>query len=121
MKFIKKDFDTDKGFAHALFFQLSDTSRELQNGFLELCIRHLSHHPGQRHFSIGYRALELDKEVNGELYDVSVDIIFDNVAAFEKYSASKNYETFITESAGMFLGRVAYDSHVQVLIVPETA
>lgn len=120
MSFTTKIFNKDKPFAHVLFFQLSDTSRELQQDFIDLCIKYLSNRPGQQCFSIGYRVLDLDGDANGNSYDVSVNITFDNTVAFENYLASQNHEVFITESAGMFLGRIAHNSYVQAIIESPT-
>ena len=106
-----------KPFAHMFFFQLSDTSPELVDRFVELCRKYLGGHPGQRHFSIGIRALEINRDVSGKNFEVSVHMIFDNIGAFNDYSASPTHEEFITESAGMSPERIVYDSYLTLEIL----
>ncbi|MGA8029480.1 MAG: Dabb family protein [Bryobacteraceae bacterium] len=106
-----------KPFAHMFFFQLSDTSSELVDRFVELCRKYLGGHPGQRHFSIGIRALEINRDVSGKNFEVSVHMIFDNIEAFNDYSASATHEEFITESAGMSPERIVYDSYLTLEIL----
>lgn len=99
------------------FFQLSDTSPELVGRFVELCRKYLGGHPGQAHFSIGLRALEINRDVSGKNFEVSVHMIFDNIEAFNDYSASPTHEKFITESAGMSPERIVYDSYLALEII----
>jgi hypothetical protein len=96
--------------AHNFFFQLADESKELRDRFIALCVKYLSGHPGQIYFSVGNRVLDIDRDVSGTNFDVSVNIIFENFDAYTKYSASPKHETFIAEAAGMSPTRVVYDS-----------
>jgi len=106
-------------FAHMFFFQLCDTSPELVTRFIELCRKYLGDHPGQRHFSIGVRALEIHRDVSGTNFEVSVHMIFDDIDAFNSYSNSPTHEDFITESAGMSPERIVYDSYLALEIPPD--
>ena len=108
-----------KPFAHMFFFQLCDTSTELVDRFVELCRRYLGGHPGQRHFSIGIRALEINRDVSGKNFEVSVHMIFEDIDAFNAYSASPTHEDFITESAGMSPERIVYDSYLTLEILQD--
>lgn len=103
------------------FFQLSDTSSELIDSFVELCRKYLGGHPGQRYFSIGIRALEINRDVSRKNFEVSVHMIFDNIDVFNDYSASPIHEEFITASAGMSPERIVYDSYLifEILRDPE--
>ena len=103
------------------FFQLCDTSPELVARFIKLCKKYLGDHPGQRHFSIGTRALEIHRDVSGTNFEVSVHMIFDDIDAFNTYSASPTHEDFITESAGMSPQRIVYDSYLALEILPDSA
>jgi hypothetical protein len=109
----------NRPFAHMFFFQLSDTARELVDHFIELCRKYLSGHPGQQHFSIGIRALEINRAVSGTNFEVSVHMIFENIAAFNEYSASSTHEDFITQSAGMSPERIVYDSYLSLSVLPD--
>lgn len=109
----------NRPFAHMFFFQLTDTAPDLVDHFIHLCVKYLSGHPGQHHFSVGTRALEMNRNVNATNFEVSVHMIFDNIAAFNAYSSTAAHERFITESAGMASDRIVYDSYLRVSVAPK--
>jgi hypothetical protein len=111
----------EKPFAHMFFFQLCDTSPDLVDRFVDLCEKYLGGHPGQQHFSIGVRALEIHRDVSGTNFEVSVHMIFDDIDAFNAYSESPTHEEFITESAGMSPERIVYDSYLELQRLPDAA
>jgi hypothetical protein len=116
----KSPKDPKRPFAHMFFFQLCDTSPELVERFIKLCEKYLGGHPGQRHFSVGVRALEIHRDVSGTNFEVSVHMIFDDIDAFNAYSDSPTHEDFITESAGMSPERIVYDSYLALEILPDS-
>ncbi len=118
MKFKTIEFGADKPFAHMFFFQLSDTSKELVQDFIDLCVKYLSHHPGQEHFSVGWRALEISRNVSATNFEISIHMIFTNMKAYQKYAESKSHNDFITHSAGMSPTRMVFDSFLNVSVVP---
>jgi len=118
MDFKTNEFGANKPFAHMFFFQLSDTSKELVDDFIKLCVKYLSHHPGQEHFSVGCRALEIDRPVSAKNFEIAIHMVFTNEAAYNKYSKSQPHNDFITHSAGMSPDRIVYDSFLQVSVEP---
>jgi len=96
--------------SHNFFFQLADETKELRERFVELCIKYLSGHPGEVYFSVGTRVLDIDRDVSGTNFDVSVNIIFKDFDAYTDYSNSPTHEKFIKEAAGMSPTRIVYDS-----------
>jgi hypothetical protein len=119
MDFKINRFGADKPFAHMFFFQLADTSRELVQEFIDLSIKYLSHHPGQEHFSIGCRALEINRAVSATNFEIAIHMIFTNEAAYNKYSKDQRHLDFITHSAGMSPSRIVYDSFLQASVEPK--
>src|SRR5688500_955122 len=109
MNFKINEFGTNKPFAHMFFFQLSDTSKELVQDFIDLSIKYLSQHPGQEHFSIGCRALEINRSVSATNFEIAIHMIFTNEAAYKTYSENQRHLDFITHSAGMSPTRIVYD------------
>jgi hypothetical protein len=103
---------TDRLFAHMFFFQLADKSPDFVDSFIALCVKYLGGHASQLHFSVGVRALEINRNVSATDFEVSVHIIFKNIEAFQEYSKSPMHEEFITQSAGMSPGRIVYDSYL---------
>ena len=110
--------DEKRPFAHMFFFHLCDSSTELVDRFVELCAKYLSGHPGQEHFSVGVRALEINRDVSATNFEVAVHMIFEDVAAFQAYSSTPEHEDFITQSAGMSPVRIVYDSYLRVSVPP---
>jgi hypothetical protein len=111
--------DANRPFAHMFFFQLSDTSRTLVNDFIDLCVKYLSGHPGQQHFSVGCRALEMNRNVSAKSFEVSIHMIFENFSAYDQYSKDEKHNEFITHSAGMSPDRIVYDSFLRVSVKPD--
>jgi hypothetical protein len=103
-------------FAHMFFFHLTDTAPDLVDHFIHLCVKYLGGHAGQQHFSVGVRALEINRDVSGTNFEVSVHMIFNNIVAFNTYSQAPTHEKFITESAGMSPERIVYDSYLRVSV-----
>jgi hypothetical protein len=102
-----------KHFAHMVFFQLLDLSDPAIDAFLDLCVKYLSGHPGQVHFSLGLRAVDIRRDVSDSAFDVAMHIIFENRGKYDAYAASRSHEDFITESAGMSTGRRVLDSYIE--------
>jgi hypothetical protein len=103
-----------KPMAHNFFFQIADNSEVLKTRFIDLCVKYLSGHKGQIYFSVGSRVLQIDRDVSGTNFEISVNIIFEDFDAYTSYSNSPNHEKFIIEAAGMSASRVVYDSFLEV-------
>lgn len=95
------------------YFALADTNPGAVKIFVDLCVKYLSGYDGQTHFSIGQRALQETRAVNATDYDIAVNMIFENYAAYEVYRSHKRHQQFITEVAGMSTGRIVYDSFLE--------
>jgi len=103
----------DKFFAHMVFFQLMDLSDHAVDTFLDACVTYLSEHPGQVHFSVGLRAVDIARDVSDTGFDVAMHIIFINRQKYNEYAASKKHDEFITATAGMSTGRRVFDSYIE--------
>jgi hypothetical protein len=102
-----------KFFAHMVFFQLMDLSDHAIDTFLDACVTYLSGHPGQVHFSVGLRAVDIARDVSDTGFDVAMHIVFENREKYNEYAASKTHEEFITVTAGMSTGRRVLDSYIE--------
>lgn len=101
-----------KFFAHMVFFQLMDSSDHAINTFLDACVKYLSGHPGQVHFFVGLRAVDVARDVSDTGFDVAMHIVFENRGKYDKYAASNTHEEFITVTAGLSTGRRVFDSYI---------
>ncbi|RVD31779.1 Dabb family protein [Mesorhizobium sp. M4B.F.Ca.ET.017.02.2.1] len=102
-----------KYFAHMVFFQLLDFSDPAVDAFLDYCVKYLSNHDGQVHFSLGLRAVDIHRDVSDSSFDVAMHIIFENRGKYDDYAASQPHQDFITETAGMSTGRRVLDSYIE--------
>ncbi len=106
-----------KYFAHMVFFQLLDLSDPAVDAFLDYCVRYLSGHDGQVHFSLGLRAVNIHRDVSDSSFDVAMHIVFKNRGKYDDYAASQQHADFITDTAGMSTGRRVSDSYIERAVV----
>ena len=119
MSLLLKYDSENKPFSHMFYFRLVDTSEKLIYDFMNICLQCLSGHPGQTHFPLGYRALEIYRPVSAKNFEISVNMIFSDFAAYEKYSNDPRNQEFITLSAGMSTDRIVYDSFLYLVAEPK--
>jgi Stress responsive A/B Barrel Domain len=103
-------------FSHVTYFQLTDTSKELIDSFIDLCVKHLSGYPGQTYFTIGYRALDINRDVSATNFEVSMTMVFADFTAYNKYSTDPKHDAFVIQSAGMSFSRIVYDSFLEKIV-----
>ena len=101
--------------AHMVFFKLTDRSLPEATKFMDYCIRYLSGHPGQLHFSVGLRDVEISRDVSNTDFDVAMHIVFSSRDAYEGYAASPEHDEFIVETAGRSSARQVCDSYLRYL------
>lgn len=116
MPFEQKEFGENKPLAHTILFRVSDTSKDLVRDFIDLCTKYLSRHPGQEYYSIGYRALEMERPVNAKNFEVHVHMVFKDLAAYQAYTKTKVHDDFITHTAGMSPDRIVCDAFLHSII-----
>jgi len=104
-------------FAHVTYFQLADTSKELIEKFMDICVKYLSGYPGQVYFSVGPRALDINRDVSATNFDISLQMIFSSFADYDGYSKDPRHDNFVTQSAGMVITRIVYDSFPKHTII----
>ena len=100
-------------FAHMVFFQLIDTSDHAIDTFVVACIEYLANHDGQIHFSVGLRAVDIERDVSDTGFDVAMHIIFESREKYDDYAGNPRHDEFITVTAGMSTGRRVLDSYIE--------
>lgn len=106
----------EKPFAHMVFFKLMDIADPVLDEFVGACVKYLSGHDGQVHFSVGLRAVDIQRDVSDSSFDVAMHMIFANRAKYDEYAASPPHEEFITATAGMSTGRRVLDSYIETSV-----
>ena len=98
--------------AHNVFFSLKDSSPAARQKLVDACKKYLSKHPGTVFFAAGTRTEELKREVNDQDFDVGLHIVFDSLAAQEKYQGAADHLKFIDENKGNWTKVRVFDSTV---------
>ncbi len=98
--------------AHMVYFQLKDQSDESKEKFLASCKKYLDGHTGVVHFSVGIRIADLDREVNDQTFDISLNVVFKNRAAHDQYQVNPRHLKFIAENKDLWQHVRVFDSYL---------
>lgn len=99
--------------AHSTYFVLKDPhDHASRKKFIDACIRYLSGYVGQLSFSVGNRALDQTRDVNDLKFDVAMDMVFENEAAYDAYSNDPRHEKFVAEVGDLATSRRVFDSYL---------
>jgi hypothetical protein len=81
--------------AHMVYFKLKDGSDANRAKLVASCKILLSGHEGVEYFSTGTLAGDLTKEFNDRDFDVSLNLVFADKEAHDKYQESDKHKKFI--------------------------
>ena len=81
--------------AHMVYFKLKDRSDASKDKLVAACQEYLSGHEGTIYFSVGVIAKDLNCDVNDKEFDVSLNLVFRDKAAHDKYSTHPRHMKFI--------------------------
>jgi len=100
------------GVAHSVFFTLKESSEESRESLVAACLKYLSGHPGEVHFSVGTRAHQYDRPVNDSEFDVALLIVFATAADHDAYQVAERHQQFINEQSAGWENVRVFDSIV---------
>jgi Stress responsive A/B Barrel Domain len=83
---------------HNVYFSLKDNSPENRKKLVDACKKYLTKHDGEVFFAAGPRAEELNRPINDQEFDVSLNIVFKNKEAHDKYQEAPRHKQFIEEN-----------------------
>jgi len=98
--------------AHMVYFSLKDNSAEAKEKLVDACKKYLTKHEGEVYFSAGTLAKELKRDKNDLDFDVGLHIVFQNMAAHDKYQVADRHEAFIKENKSNWKKVRVFDSLV---------
>ena len=98
--------------AHMVYFTLKDNSQTAKGALVAACRKHLTKHPGEMFFRAGTRGTEFKGAVNDLDFDVALHIVFENVAAYDRYEAAPRHKKFIEENKANWKKVRVFDSVV---------
>lgn len=98
--------------AHMVYFKLKDGSGGNRAKLVAACKLYLTGHEGTEYFSTGSLAGDLNKEFNDRDFDVSLNLVFVDKEAHDKYQASERHTKFIEENRESLEKVRVFDSYL---------
>ena len=98
--------------AHMVYFKLKDGSGGNRAKLVASCKLLLSGHEGVEYFSTGSLAGDLNKEFNDREFDVSLNLVFVDKEAHDKYQESDRHKKFIEENMETIEKVRVFDSYL---------
>ena len=105
-----KDKAAEPMIAHDVYFALKDSTPEAKQKLVAACKKYLSKHEGTVFFATGTRAEDFAQPVNDKDFDVSLNLVFKNKAAHDKYQVSDLHKQFIAENRANWKQVRVFDS-----------
>jgi hypothetical protein len=99
--------------SHDVYFTLKNNSAKAKSQLVAACKKHLSKHQGEVFFAAGARAVELNREVNDQDFDVALHIVFKTRADHDRYQDAARHKQFIDENKDNWKRVRVFDSVVQ--------
>jgi hypothetical protein len=110
-----KDKAAEPMIVHDVYFALKDSTPEARKKLVDACKKYLSKHDGTVFFATGTRAEDFNQPVNDKDFDVSLNLVFKNKAAHDKYQVSDLHKQFIAENKDAFKAVRVFDSAVDAV------
>ena len=98
--------------AHMVYFKLKDSSGGNRAKLVASCKLLLSGHDGVEYFSTGSLAGDLNKDFNDRDFDVSLNLVFADKDAHDKYQESDRHKKFIEENLESIEKVRVFDSYL---------
>ena len=98
--------------AHMVYFKLKDGSGGNRAKLVASCKLLLSGHEGVEYFSTGSLAGDLKQEFNDRDFDVSLNLVFVDKDAHDKYQESDRHKKFIEENLESIEKVRVFDSYL---------
>jgi hypothetical protein len=110
-----KDKAAEPMIAHDVYFALKDSTPEAKKKLVDACKKYLSKHDGTVFFAAGVRAEDFNQPINDKDFDVSLNLVFKNKAAHDKYQVSELHKQFIAENKDALKAVRVFDSAVDTV------
>ncbi len=88
-----------KVFVHCVYFTLKEKTADTQAQLVAACHEFLTDHPGTIHFSAGPRAIEYQRPVNDQEFDVALVLVFATEADHDRYQVSERHQQFLSSAS----------------------
>jgi hypothetical protein len=97
---------------HSIYFQLIERTPANQAALMDICMEHLSNHPGISAFSLG-TLIDLKRDVSQNNYDVAMSILWKSKHWYDTYLASPEHEEFFPPATPLLKSTFVFDSYLR--------
>jgi hypothetical protein len=97
---------------HMVYFTLNDPAAGKTKELVAACKKYLTGHPGEVFFAAGIRAIEFNRDVNVQDWDVALHIVFQTKADHDRYQDAPRHEQFIAENKANWKQVRVFDSEL---------
>lgn len=101
-----------KHIVHNVYFQLNESTPAGRDKLVAACKKYLTGHEGTVYFSAGVVCDALNRPVNDRDWDVGLHIVFNGMAAHDKYQEHPRHIAFIDENKATWKKVRVFDSEV---------
>ena len=98
--------------AHMVYFSLLDTSPSARARLIASAHELLTGQHGVLHFSVGTLAENLQRAVNVRDFEVSLHVIFEDMAAHDRYQSDPRHVRFMAENRANWKAVRVFDSNL---------
>lgn len=103
----------DPQMCHMVYFTLKDNSSAAVDKLVAGCKEYLSDHDGMVYFSVGVRGEEFQRDVNDQVFEVALNLVFRNKAAHDEYSTHPRHMKFIEQFEDNWAKVRVFDSYLK--------
>ncbi len=100
----------DGRLAHMVYFELQDASPQNVQHLIAECQKYLDDHPGLVFFAAGARTPDLQREVNDQIFHVSLHTVFADRAAHDAYQVAPRHLEFIENNKASWKSVRVFDT-----------
>ena len=98
-------------YRHSVFFRLSDRTASTRQSFVDLTWQLLATgHPGMLSCTIGLRDEQMQRTVNDQRFDISLDMIFESRQSYDAYRDHPQHQEWVARAGNMSPERLVFDS-----------
>ncbi len=98
---------------HNVYFALTDNSEDKIHSLIADALQYLKNDPGLVHFAVARRALEFNRAVNDQDFDVCLNTVFKDKEAHDNYQISANHLEFVDKNKANFKSLRVCDAYTE--------
>ena len=104
---------------HNIYFRLADRRPTTSDLFVESIKEYLipEKHEGMNELQLSLRSVQVNTEADKKDYDLLLHLGFDDIRAFNRFRASRNYNEWVDLYGSLVIDRREYNSYEMMSVV----